>query len=116
MKLILDHREKKEGFIRKSTVYYLVVDLQVTPEEIALIKKHKWEEMPMCTAVFSHTQGLEWTMVLSCFLEGPEEFGFKNVEILASAENQIIQNAKLLKANLESVEGYTTEGPREVEL
>ncbi len=119
MKLTLNRREKeeKEGLFRKSVIYYyLDVNIELTQEEIELIKKHKWEDNPMCTEVFKHTQGLEWTMVVSVFTEGPKDFGFNSVERLASAEKQIIENAKLLKANLEAVSGFTTSGPQEIEL
>ena len=42
MKLILNRREAKEGLIFKSTVYYLDITLETTPDEMALIKKHQW--------------------------------------------------------------------------
>mgnify|MGYP006971707163 CR=1 FL=1 len=117
MKLTLNRREEKEGFIRKSTVYYLDVDIQVTDEEMSLIKKHKWGERAMCREVFNHTQDMEWTMVLDVYLKDkPAKHGFKTIERLASAENQIVENARALKAKLESVAGFATAGPQEVEL
>ncbi len=117
MKLTLNRREELEGFIRKSTVYYLDVDLMVTPEEKALIKKHKWGEMPMCREIFSHTQDMEWTMPLSVYLKDePAHHGFKQIERLASAESQIVESARALKAKLDAVGGFATEGPQEVEL
>jgi len=41
---------------------------------------------------------------------------FKSVEELAYVERQIIENAKKLKQQLEAAAGFTSGGPREVEL
>jgi len=46
MKLILNRRETQEQKLFKtSTMYYLDITLQTTPEEVALIKKHRWDEL-----------------------------------------------------------------------
>ncbi len=117
MKLTLDRREvEKKGLFKKSTLYFLDVDMQFSDEELALIKKHKWGDLPMCTAVFEHTQNMAWTMVVDVFTKGPKEFGFKKVEELASAESQLIESARALKSNLEGAAGLTAGGPREIEL
>lgn len=117
MKLTMDRREEiKKSLFKKKTIYFLDVDMSFTPEELDLIKKHKWGDKPMCTEVFEHTQGLEWTMVVNVFTDGPNSFGFNSIGQLASAEEQIINNARLLKNNLEAADGFTDSGPREIEL
>ena len=37
----------KEGLIFKSTVYYLDITIETTPNEMALIKKHQWDKKTM---------------------------------------------------------------------
>lgn len=62
MKLTLNRREEREGFIFKKPVYYLDVNLEATPEEMQLIKKHKWDTMPMCKGKFKSGAVIEWTV------------------------------------------------------
>lgn len=106
--------EEKAGFFKKSTVYYLDVNLEVTPEEMALIKKHKWEKMQFCVGTFLADSVIECK--LSWLLGKPYRFGFKSVEELADVEEQVIENAKQLKQQLGAAAGFTSGGPREVEL
>jgi hypothetical protein len=114
MKLTLNRREEKEGFIMKSTVYYLDINLEATPEEITLAKKHKWDERPAFKGMFKTGVVLEFSM--GHILGKPRQFGFKTVEHLAHVESEVIQSAKKLKTNLEAASGFTSGGPREVEL
>jgi hypothetical protein len=114
MKLTLNRREEKEGLIIKSSVYYLDVNLEMTPEEMALIKKHKWDNMPMCEGMFKTGAVIE--LSVRSFVGKPSQWGFKTVENLAHVESQIIENAKKLKGNLEAAAGFTSGGPREIKL
>lgn len=114
MKLMLNRREEKEGLIMKSSVYYLDVTIETTPEEMALIKKHKWDNTPMCEGMFK--TGAVLTLSAGSFVGKSTEWGFKTVEHLAHVEDQIIENAKKLKANLQAAVGFTSGGPREIEL
>ena len=114
MKLIINRREAREGFIKKSTVYYLDVTLETTPEEMDLIKKHKWDKRPMCKGMFK--TGIVLELSIGSFAGKSSEWGFKSAEHLAHVESQIIENAKLLKEQLEAAAEFTSGGPREIEL
>lgn len=114
MKLTLNRREEKEGLILKSTVYYLDVNLEATPEEMALIRKHKWDEAPLCKGLFKTGAVIEFSV--GNVLGKPKQWGFKKVEHLAHVEQEVIEGAKRLKANVEAAAGFTSGGPREVEL
>jgi hypothetical protein len=95
-------------------MYYLDIKLEATPEEVALIKKHKWDEIRVIE--YKNPGGnLIWWSVAELLKEG--HFGkYTSVEELAHGESQVIENAKRLKQQLEAVAGFTSGGPREVEL
>ncbi|HEX7676608.1 MAG TPA: hypothetical protein VF713_00675, partial [Thermoanaerobaculia bacterium] len=57
---------------------------------------------------------IEWT--LGNILGKPTHFPFRTLNELAHVENQIIENAKKLKQQLGVAAGYTSGGPREIEL
>jgi hypothetical protein len=116
MKLTLNRTEEQQKKLFKTTtVYYLHVDLEATPEETALIKKHKWSDWLFFEHVVHHSgRVIEWTV--GNLLGDPNKFGFATVEQLAHAENQVIETAKKLKQQLGAVAGFTSTGPREVQL
>lgn len=116
MKLTMNRTEEQEKKLFKtSTVYYLHVHLEVTPEEMALVKKHKWDEGLLFEHVVHHSgRVIEWTV--GNVIGKPERYGFATVEHLAHAESQLIENAKKLKGQLGAAAGFTSGGPREVEL
>jgi hypothetical protein len=116
MKLTLNRTEEQERKLFKATtVYYLHVGLEASPDETALIKKHKWNDWVLFEHVVHHSgRVIEWTV--GNLLGKPDKFGFAAVEQLAHAENQVIETAKKLKQQLQAVSGFTSQGPREVEL
>ncbi len=115
MKLTLNRREEqKKGMFSSSTVYCLDVYLEATPEEIATIKKYQWDNMPFCESTFLAGRPIEFTV--GDVVGQPKQWGFKTIEELAHAESQVIENAKNLKQQLEAVAGFTSGGPREIEL
>lgn len=116
MKLTINRTEEQEKKLFKtSTVYYLHINLEATPEEMALIKKHKWDEGLLFEHVAHHSgRVIEWTV--GNVVGKPERYGFSTVEQLAHAESQVIENAKTLKQQLGAAAGFTSAGPREVEL
>lgn len=114
MKLTLNRREEKEGLIFKKSVYYLDVNLEATPEEMQLIKKHKWDKLPMCKGKFKTGAVIELTV--GSFVGKSTQWGFSGVEYLAHVESELIESAKRLRASLEAASGFTSTGPREIEL
>jgi hypothetical protein len=115
MKLTLNRtEEQKSGLFSKSTLYNLDVFLEATPEEMALIKKHQWYNMPFCEGMFLASRVIEFT--IGDAVGKPQRYSFKSVGELAHVEGQIIENAKRLKQQLEAAVGFTSGGPREVEL
>jgi hypothetical protein len=114
MKLTLNRREQQEGLFRKSTVYYLDITLEVTPEERALINKHGWEDQFMAEGMFK--TGIVLELNLGSFLGKPSSWGFKTTENLAYFESQLVDSARSLKEQLGAAEGFTSGGPREIEL
>jgi hypothetical protein len=115
MKLILNRREEQEKKLFKtSTMYYLDIKLEFTQEEVALIRKHKWDQNRIIE--YQNPGGnLIWWSVGELIKEG--HFGkYTSVEELAYGESQVIENAKKLKQQLEAAAGYTSGGPREIEL
>jgi hypothetical protein len=114
MKLTLNRREEQEGIFKKSPVYYLDLNLEVTPEEMALIKKHKWDQMLLFEGRFKSGAIQEWPV--GHIVGKPNSFPFAAVGDLAHVESQLIANAKKLKQQLEAAEGFTAGGPREIEL
>jgi len=95
MKLTLDRREEREGLILKSTVYYLDVNLEATPEEMALIRKHKWDARPLFKGTFKTGAVLEFTV--GGVVGKPGKFGFKTVEHLAYVESQLVEKRQETK-------------------
>lgn len=116
MKLTINRTEEQEKRLFKtSTVYYLHVNLEATAEETALIKKHSWDRGLLFEHVVHHSGSLiEWTV--GNLLGKPDKFGFAAVEQLAYAENQLIENTKKLKQQVEAAAGFTSQGPRQIEL
>lgn len=115
MKLTLNRTEDQEKkLFTTRTVYRLHVNLEVTAEEMALIKKHQFDNMPFCEGMFLASSVIEFTV--GNVVGKPESFGFKSLQELAYVEKQIIENAKKLKQQLVAAAGYTSGGPREVEL
>jgi hypothetical protein len=114
MKLTLNRTEEQTGLFKKSTVYCLHVNLEATPEEMALIKKHQFDNMPFCEGTFLAGRVIEFTV--GNVVGKPERFGFKSLQELAYVESQVIENSKKLKQQLEAAAGYTSGGEREIEL
>lgn len=115
MKLTLNRREEqKKGLFKTSTAYFLDINLEATPEEKALIKKHLWDKMRLYETEDRDGTMFQWKM--DYFVGQPRSMQFQSVEELAYVENQVIENAKKLKQQLETVAGFTSGGPREVEL
>lgn len=80
------------------TFYYLDVDLEVTPEEMEIIEKNKWGDMPLCRGGLrgiSGTGKLDLSDVI-----GTSKFGFDNVENRANVERQFIENVNKVKEHL----------------
>lgn len=115
MKLTLNRtEEEKSGLFKKTTTYYLDVSLDATPQEAALVEKHGWADWPICESTFLASRPIEFTV--GNVLGKPKHWGFRSVEELAHAEEQVIAVAKKLKQQLEAVSEFTSGGPREVEL
>jgi hypothetical protein len=116
MKLTINRTEEQEKKLFKTvTVYWLHVHLEVTPGEMLLIKKHRWDAGLLFEHVVHHSgRVIEWTV--GNVVGKPERYGFAAVEQLAHAESQVIQNAKVLKQQLTAAAGFTSGGPREIEL
>lgn len=114
MKLTLNRTEELTGIFKKSTVYYLHVNLEATPEEMLLIKKHQFDNMPFCESMFLAGRVIEFSV--GNVVGRPERFGFRSLQELAYVETQVIENAKKLKQQLEAAAAYTSGGPREVAL
>jgi hypothetical protein len=114
MKLALNRSEGQVGLIFKKVVYYLDVSLEATPNEVALIQKHNWMRWPICESIFLADRPIEFNV--GDVLGKPKHWGFRSVEELAHAEEQVISTAKKLKQQLEAVAGFTNGGPREIEL
>jgi hypothetical protein len=113
MKLQINRREEKKGLIFKKPVYFIDVNLEVTPEEAALIKKHKWDSIVMAKGQVRHDFAIDWT-VKNMIRSNAYQFG--EIEWAADFENQVIESARKLKANLEGAAGFTGSGPQEIEL
>ena len=126
MKLIMNRSEK-------DSKYCLEVSIVLTPEEKTLLIKHKWNEMILCSTVTekdTSNMGLlgfavgmfvaatsdEVCIKVEQVVEKPMTYPFKKVEGLSFVESKIIENAKILKGNLEAAVGFTQGGPREIEL
>jgi hypothetical protein len=105
MKLTLNRTEEQEK-------YYLHVHLEATPEEMALITKHKWGGGLPVEYVNQNGEVTTFPVVIG----SPRRYGFATVEQLAHAESQVIENAKKLKQKLGWAAGFASGGPREVEL
>ena len=114
MKLTLNRTEELTGLFKKSTVYHLHVNLEATPEEMALIQKHHFNEMPFCEGNFLAGRVIEFNV--GNVVGRPNDYGFRSLQELAYVEAQVIENAKKLKQQLEAAAGYTSGGPREIEL
>lgn len=115
MKLTLNRREAQEkGFFKTSTVYYLDVSLEATPEEMTLIKKHQWGDNLMWEGVIRGGHEQDWP--LKQVVGKPHSWPFDTVEHLAYVESQVIENAKKLKQQLDAAAVFTSGGPREIEL
>ena len=115
MKLTLNRREEqKKGMFSTSTVYHLDVNIEVTPEEMALIKKHQWGEALMWEGVVRGGHEQDWPV--KQVIGKPMSFPFDSIENLAYVESQVIENTKKLKQSLDAVVGFTSGGPREIEL
>ena len=114
MKLTLNRTEQLTGLFKKSTVYYLHVNLEATPEEMALIKKHQFDQMPFCEGMFLASRVIDFNV--GNVVGKPNSYGFRSLQELAHVESQVIENAKKLKQQLEAAAGYTSGGPREIEL
>ena len=114
MKLTLNRTEEQTGIFKKSTVYYLHVNLEATPDEMALVKKHQFDSMPFCESMFLASRPIDFDA--GYFVGKPQRLGFRSLQELAHAESQIIENAKKLKQQLETASSYTSGGPREIAL
>jgi hypothetical protein len=114
VKLTLNRSEEQSGLFKKTTTYYLDVSLDATPDELALIQKHRWNEWPICESMFLASRPIEFNV--GDVVGKPKHWGFRSVEELAHAEEQVINTARKLKQQLEAVAGFTAGGPRDVQL
>jgi len=116
MELTMDRSEGTRGLLFKKPVYYLTVDMKFTPEELKLIKKHNWDKNPMCHPPRLAGIG-DGALHIGSFTRGKiEKYDFDSVGNLQAMENEIIENSKKLKGQLETVAGFTSGGPRKIEL
>lgn len=104
MKLMLNRTEAEEGMFKKSTIYYLDVTLEVTQEEMALIKKHWWDSLSFCEGEFKTGAVIDWTV--GNVVGKLQHWGFKSAEKLAYVEAQVIESAKKLKQQLAAASTY----------
>lgn len=115
MKLAINRTEEQnKGFFKTTTVYNLHINLEVTQEEMALIKKHKWEKVILFEA--SGHQGRAIPIGVEHTVERKTPWGFDTAEELTYAEKQLIENVKNLKQQLEAAAGFTSTGSREIDL
>ena len=128
MKLTLNRTEiSKKGLFGSKTKYALEVAVQVTPEEMKLLEKHKWK----MTVLYDDLSKEEYfgngfldglgadnssPLYLSIVIEKPKQLVFDSIQRLALVEEKIIEKAKVVKNNLGAAVGFTSGGPREVEL
>lgn len=114
MKLSFDVQEKKEGLIFKKNRWDLTVRFEFSREEISLIKKHSWHKNLMCEW---HPAGYEEPIqcITEGFMKGPKTLVFYSIELLTKVKNTIIEQARILKNNLEVVPDLT-DGSEEIEL
>ena len=114
MKLSFDTNEKKEGLIFKKNRWDLTVKFEFTSDEIALIKKHSWHKNLMC-----EWQPQGYNEPIKCttesFMKGPKELVFYDIGELTQVKDKIVEQAKILKNNLEIVPDLTN-GSEEIEL
>ena len=113
MKLSINRREEKKGLIFKSPVYFIDVNLEVSPQEAELIKKHKWGEDIMAKGQVKNDFAIDWSVKN---VIGSKSYQFNQIEWAADFEQQVVEGARKLKANLEAAAGFTASGPREVQL
>jgi hypothetical protein len=113
MKLELNRKEEMTGLIFKKPRYVLDVNLEVSPEEMQLIKKHQWDKVIMAKGTMATGVEIDWTVGN---MARKNSYPFKHIENLADFEAQVIESAKKLKRNIEAASGFTKGGPREVEL
>lgn len=111
MKLALKRREAREGIFIKSTVYCLDVNIEATPEEMALLRKG-WDR-PLCGGLFRGDSGMRWNA--SEVVGKPTSWGFDKVTDRAHIEDQLVKNTKSLEKQLAEV-AASAAGPREGEL
>jgi len=116
MKLTLNRAEEQTKSIFKTTThYYLHYNVELSSAERDLIEKHKWGRTVMLE-VEGH-KGRPISVFLDWIVKDPSHsWPFSSVETLAHAENQLITSAKALKQQLEAASGFTSGGPREIEL
>jgi hypothetical protein len=114
MKLQINRRETMKGLIFKKPRYDIDVNLEVTPDELTLIKKHKWQEKLLAEMdVFGNGTTFKYK---TKDMIGTHTHSFWQIEQAADFEKQVIENARILKSNLETSAGFTADGPREVQL
>ena len=118
MKLTLDRGEETKGLMFKKPVYKLIMNLEFTDEEKELIKKHKWGSALDVVADSEVKEIKNNALYNSSWAVngGQRMLEFEFIENLAWFEKQVIENAKELKGNLAAAVGFTSGGPREVEL
>ena len=115
MKLTLNRREEQEKKLFRTVImYYLDIKLEVPPEELALIKKHKWDEIRIIEFMNPGGNLIWWTVG---DLANQGRFGkYTSIEELAHGESQVIENARKLKQQLEAAADFTSAGPQEIDL
>lgn len=118
MKLTIEQKEETKGLFSKKQIYGLIVVVDLTAEEHALIKKHDWGQISLGEAVCigNFTQDV----LLKFFVEKPGRnewtAWFDTVERLAHYKALVIDGLKDLKERLQVVEGGIASGPQEIEL
>lgn len=114
MKLTINRTEREEGLIFKKIIYILETVLELSIEELEIVKKHGWDKSIFAEGTLAN--GVTWTPSMRTML-GRKELKFSTIEHLNYFEKTMIENARQLKTNIESIQnGYISGGPREVDL
>jgi hypothetical protein len=77
------------------TLYYLDVELEATPEELALIEKNNWGAIPLCKGGLRGVSGTV-NFDVSDML-GTSKYAFDLLDNLANVENQLIESVNKFK-------------------
>jgi hypothetical protein len=113
MKLTINRKEEQKRFLKKKTYYILETHLELTASELALVKKHKWDEESIGEATFNGNWNSDSSIGM---LIGTHTPAFDSIECLAYYEDLVITALKGLKQRLAAAANFETGGPVEVDL